>query len=666
MNTDVDWYAVDPHAKCEKGLAVFDPCTKYAIRIIQEEIESPYLIRKVAERHLDDINRSYYPSSGIKWEWEELYKFAHFTKTFCMIPDRLKGKPAPLELLDPFMFCYGMFLGWKVFNPHRDPKIDKLERHHGSKRYSTMFLETPKGSGKTPVAGAYILYHLIGANPPPVEEGEAYDPPVIFVATDQASQGDVIKGYIDQFIENDLFSVNRRGVHFANKQYNCTTANSFCAFKSSRALGATGTSGFAPSLIVIEEAQDHKSMRLHDNLLMGTKNRIEAQVIYCLNAGMKNQSAIWPERAKAERVARGIVKQDNYLPMIWSIEKDDDPLKDKNCMYKAYPTLGITIDENYINKQIEWAKTSARAKSEFLRLNCGRWSSGSTEDWIDFSIIEECFTKEKPQRDDWEELPMVIGLDLSYSKSLSGYVKCYLLPDNTVWLEAHGYTCSKGVQDILSVATDLELNEWIKNPQGGLKMADTITGEMIDLDPIAKQLYEDSQKYKGLKAVAVDSFGKDRFYEALMKYTIDFTRDNKSAVSASKIQKLGGLHFIEHPNTKHRKTLKFSGNRFEELFLHDSIERMADRISKKTIRFLDNPTFAWNFGCVQVNRKGNSMVMMKQDAEEVMAGRIDLVAASFYALGVMELALVNEKRNKQFNPENSEALPKLFEAMDFL
>ena len=67
-------------------------------------------------------------------------------------------------------------------------------------------------------------------------------------------------------------------------------------------------------------------------------------------------------------------------------------------------------------------------------------------------------------------------------------------------------------------------------------------------------------------------------------------------------------------------------------------------MSEGTVQFLDRPALAWNFGCVQISRQGESMVMMKSNAKEIMAGRIDIVASCFYALGILEKVIGTDAR----------------------
>ena len=126
------------------------------------------------------------------------------------------------------------------------------------------------------------------------------------------------------------------------------------------------------------------------------------------------------------------------------------------------------------------------------------------------------------------------------------------------------------------------------------------------------------------------------FYDALHKYTDDYQRD----VKGNNVQViLGGLRFIEHPNTTFRKNLNLPNGMMKELYIHDSLERLANHISNQTIAFHENPAMAWNFGCIQVERKAETLRMTKDDAAELSGGRMDIFASIVYGFGVMEKAV---------------------------
>ena len=792
-----DWLSVDPRARSETGGPRYDPATKYAISVVQREIVAPDKVVKVYERHLDDLDRSKQPGSGIRWDYRELARFYRFCRQYCVIPDRLQAENKLLELLPAYMGMYGLFLGWKIDNPAADPKIDPQERKHGSARYRTLFLETPKSplaldtpvlttrgwsrmgelrigdriftpeglptkivavspvffgldcyelefddgerivasgdhrwevqraagleeqtitkllgagdrisesrhetdsrrephvvqairqvpsvptrcitvadeghmflagrnlvptgnSGKTPVAAAFILYHLVGMLPPPAREGvKPEDPPVVFVGTDLMDQNLVIRGFLDRMIEGDFFGPEGANVEYARGEYYCVTTQGVVLFRSAKGRGR-GTSGFAPSLLVFDECQDWESLTLRDNLLMGLGKRIEARTIYLLNAGIRDQRPIWTERAKAARIAEGISPDDSYLPMIWGVDARDDPLESEDSWPKAYPTLGITVHRSAVLERVRAAKKgSAHDRSNVLRLNFGVWQRAVSEDWLDFSVIESCFRPQRPERDDWETLPCVVGLDLSRSSDLTGFSLGFWIPGGHVWMESDGYTCDRGLGKIVSRAEDLPIRAWIEDPAGGIQLANTLRGESIDYDVIARRLVETAERYN-VQAVGIDSYGKERFYDALHKLTPNYVRDTEH--SQARPIRPGGLVFIEHPNTKFRKPVHFAGRQKDVLYIHDTIERMGQRMSAGTVTFLDSPALAWNFGCVQVTRQGESMVMMKSNAMEVMAGRIDIVAASFYALGVLEKVVGTEARRAESHQSQMAGMARL-------
>ena len=606
MTASTNWHLVDPGERSESGRPRYDPATRYAIEVVQGSIVAPDKVIKVYERHLDMLDRSKLPGSGTSWQPRELARFYHFCRSHCMIPDRLQAEIKMLELLPAYMGAYGLFLCWKVDNPSGDPKIDPQERKHGSALYRTMLLETcrPKSSGKTPTAAALILYHLTGQLPPPAREGvKPEDPPVVFIGTDLMDQNIVIRGFMDRMLEGAFFGPDAAAVEYARGEYYCETTRGVCLLRSAKGRGR-GTSGFAPSLLVFDECQDWEAMTLRDNLLMGLGKRIEARTVYLMNAGTRDISAIWPERAKAGRIAEGISQDNSYLPIIYGVDARDDPLESEDSWPKAYPTLGITVHRSTVLERVRAAKRgSAHDRSNVMRLNFGRWARAVSEDWLDYSVIESCFRDERPERDDWHGLPCVVALDLSRSSDLTGFSVAWWLPGGDVWIEADGYTCDRGLGKIVSKAEDLPILDWIAEETGGIQLANTVRGESIDYEPIARRLVEFADGHN-LQAVGIDSYSKERFYDVLHGITPNYVRDTEH--TAGNPIRPGGLVFIEHPNTKFRKPIQFAQGQKDYLYIHDTIERMGQRMSEGTVQFLDRPALAWNFGCVQISRQGES------------------------------------------------------------
>ena len=96
---------------------------------------------------------------------------------------------------------------------------------------------------------------------------------------------------------------------------------------------------------------------------MGLGKRIEARTVYLMNAGTRDMSAVWPERAKAGRIAEGISQDNSYLPIIYGVDQRDDPLESEESWPKAYPTLGITVHRSTVLERVRAAKRGFGARS---------------------------------------------------------------------------------------------------------------------------------------------------------------------------------------------------------------------------------------------------------------------------------------------------------------
>ena len=467
MKQDSHWYKDNPFQKSngKNGYFIHDRATRYAMRVIQQDEPAPSKIIKVAERHLDDIDRASMPGANIWWDYGALQKFDKFCSNYCIIPDHRGyqgGGLQPLKLLDCFAFAYGLTLGWKMNNPTENPQIDPLHRRHLSRRYRSLFLEMPKGTGKTPVSAAYLLYHMCGHDLPKASETD----PWAFVATDLDKQSNVIKGFLHTMISVPYFREEME-IEYAREIYYCEQTGAKCEFRSAKGFGK-GLSGFNPSLIIVEEPQDHSNLDLYENLIMGLKSRIEPLTIFNLNAGHRINCPFWVERQKAGKIADGIVKADDYMPLIWGIDAGDDPLNGtqeemEKVWRKVHPNLGVTIGKDKLMERVLHAKSSLQRKAEILRLYFGVWTRGISTDWLDFSAIEACFQKKKPVRTDWDKVPTVVALDLSRSASLTGFAQAWYLEDDVIWVEADGYTCNEGIKAILDEAPYLPIEAWLNS-----------------------------------------------------------------------------------------------------------------------------------------------------------------------------------------------------------
>ncbi|WPU43980.1 terminase large subunit [Limosilactobacillus reuteri] len=116
-----------------------DPATKYAFKVLNEEVVTGYLIKLAAFRHLRDLQRSEEASFRYHYDLKEAEKILKFA---AIAPNVDTDKPTKLMDWQQFIFC--LIFGWR----------DDL----GTKRFTRVILSVARGQGKTYLMAIYMTY----------------------------------------------------------------------------------------------------------------------------------------------------------------------------------------------------------------------------------------------------------------------------------------------------------------------------------------------------------------------------------------------------------------------------------------------------------------------------------------------------------------------------
>lgn len=129
-----------------------DRASAYAAAVMSGERLAGPDIRNACKRHLDDIENG--EKRGIVYSHQSAMRAIFFFENVL----RLNGgehEGKPFILLDWQAFIVSSIFGWK--------------RQDGTRRYRNVYVESGKGSGKSPLAAGVGLYCLIADNEPRAE-----------------------------------------------------------------------------------------------------------------------------------------------------------------------------------------------------------------------------------------------------------------------------------------------------------------------------------------------------------------------------------------------------------------------------------------------------------------------------------------------------------------
>lgn len=449
-----------------------DYVTEYAQAVVDGTIVAGPHVRATCQRHLDDLETA--PERGFFFDQAKASRVIEFFQEVL----HLNGgefEGIPFDPLPWQKFILGSIFGW-------------VNAKTGYRRFRMAFIEGAKGVGKSPICGGIGLYGLMADGEPRAE---------VYSAASKKDQAMVLfrdavaMAELSPALQSRLIK-SGRGEQAWNLAYP-ETGSFFRPISSD-----DSQSGPRPHVVLLDEIHEHKSATVVEMMRAGTKGRRQALIFMITNSGHDRTSVCWNYHDYATKVAAGSIQDDSFFSYVCALDEGDNPFEDDKCWIKANPSLGVTIQRQYLEEQITQARGMPSKESIVRRLNFCEWV-GADSPWISADVWlgnRETFGVE-----DLVGRRCYGGLDLSSTQDLTALILLFepcetdnnwrLLP--TFWLPAEGLD-EKGKRDGVDYRT------WVR--QGWLE---TTPGAAIDKVFVLHRLAEIASEFELL------SVGYDRW-----------------------------------------------------------------------------------------------------------------------------------------------------------
>lgn len=332
-----------------------DPVTTYARQVGAGKILAGPHVRDACRRHLKDIEQG--PARGLFFDRAA----AGRAIGFFMDVLRLNGgefEGLPYDLLMWQRFIVGSLLGWKGPDGYR--------------RFRVAYVETAKGSGKSPLAAGIGLYGLMadGESRAEVYAAATKKDQAMILFRDAVAMRDLSPELATRLVKSGV------GENAWNLAYHQT--GSFF-----RPISADdGQSGPRPHIALLDEVHEHRSGMVVEMLRAGTKSRRQALMLMITNSGANKQSVCWDYHDYAIKVAAGQIEDDSFFGFVCALDEGDDPFKDERCWGKANPSLENGLPGvKYLREQVTQARGMPSKESVVRRLNFCQWVEAEAP-WI--------------------------------------------------------------------------------------------------------------------------------------------------------------------------------------------------------------------------------------------------------------------------------------------
>lgn len=371
-----------------------DPATRYASEVARgKRIAGPH-VRAACARHLKDLADG--AARGLVWDKQAaLEAIAFFEEILCLNGGEYEGKP--FKLLGWQRFVVGSLYGWKTSD--------------GWRRFRVAYVETAKGSGKSPLAAGIGMKGLVADNEPRAE---------IYAAATKKDQAMVLfRDAVAMWQQSPELTRRIKSAGTGENVWNLAYLDRASFF---RPLSADdGQSGPRPHVALIDEVHEHRNNTVVEMMRAGTKSRRQALIFMITNSGSSKTSVCWNYHDYAGKVAAGVLQDDTFFAYVCSLDDGEDPITNEKCWPKANPSLqeADLPGLKYLREQVREARGMPSKEALVRRLCFCQWTEAENP-WIS---ADTWMTRGEPY--DWQDLKgrrAWAGLDLSSTTDLTGLV----------------------------------------------------------------------------------------------------------------------------------------------------------------------------------------------------------------------------------------------------
>lgn len=357
-------------------------------------------VRNACRRHLDDLVSG--ALRGLVWRQDMADRaIGFFGDVLCLNGGEYEGlafRLAPWQ-----SFVVGALFGWYSDDGYR--------------RFRIAYIETGKGSGKSPLVAGIGLYGLVADGEQRAE---------IYAAATKRDQAQILFRDAVSMVDMSPSLLSRLERSGRNEKvwnlYYASTASFFRPISSDE-----GQSGPRPHMGILDEIHEHRDATAVNMLRAGTKSRRNALILMITNSGSDKNSVCGQYHDLAKRVCAGQEDNDTLFGFVCSLDEGDDPFKDESCWPKVNPSLDFVIDgqtdgipgRKYLREQVQEARGLPAKEAVVRRLNFCEWTQADSP-WISWEVWSQA--EERVPMRVLRARPAVAGLDLASTTDLTAFV----------------------------------------------------------------------------------------------------------------------------------------------------------------------------------------------------------------------------------------------------
>ncbi len=568
-----------------------DRATKYARDVIKGAILAGPHVRDACSRHIKDFDLC--EEKNLFWDVESAeHAISFFEDILKLNGGQFEG--LPFILLPWQCFIVGSLFGWK--------------RLDNSRRFRVAYIETAKGSGKSPVAAGIGLKGLVADNEPRAE---------IYAAATHKDQARILfRDALAMFDNSPPLQSRLIASGTLDNRWNLAYPENGSFFRIISSENK-GKSGPRPHFCLLDEIHEHPNRDVIEMLRAGFKFRRQPMSVMITNSGYDKTSVCWEYHEIGVKICSGLFENDEFFAYICALDdedlKEDKYLKNEDCWLKVNPSLPLIPGYDYIRSQVVEAEGMPGKASSVKRLNFCVWTEAENP-WISSDVWFGC-------KDDTFDEELLInrrcwgGLDLSSTQDLSSLGLMFEpVANDQVWRLLSFFWIPGDGLHLKARKDRVPYDVW--REQGFLF---ALPGKAVNKADILNKIATISEKYK------------------LMGIAYDRAMINDLFIFAEK----AGTELNVGEWDKKRRKWKFGGHDGIRMMpfgqtsisMNPAVNRMETMLVNKELRHFGNPVLTWCAANAVVVQDENGY---KRISKRKSTGRVDGIVAAIMACGVLD------------------------------
>lgn len=534
----------------------FEISCRYARGVLSGRIPACSLVKKACERQLDDLDR-YGDGKRFIYDAEAGDRICWFIEHLTHVKGELAGQEIKLE-------------PWQVFILHTTFSWKTTE---GIRRFRRVYIEVPRGNGKSSLSSGVALFCLCGDREPGAE---------VYSFATTRDQAKIVFGDAKEMARQNPKLKRAFDLQVLATSLYVPKTNSY--FQAKSAEGST-LDGLNTHLAVIDELHAHKTRAVYDVVETSLGKRRNSLMWVITTAGFDTAGICYEVRSFVKQILNKEAQDESQFGIIYGLDEGDDWTSEE-ALQKANPNWGVSVRPEIITSLQAKAIARPSAANNFKTKHLDVWCSAASS-WMDMPAWNLC--RRSIALSDFEGFDCYMGLDLGAKNDLTAKVLVFPVEENGR-LNYYVFGTYYAPRAALLKSGNSQYDGW--ETLGYLKVTE---GAVTDFNQIEADILEDCSRFR-VKSVAYDPWQATQLATRLS--------DND-------------VPMVEYRNTVQN--------------MSDPMKCLEALVQDKRLIHEGDPALTWMMGNVVAKRDFKDNVFPRK---EVYENKIDGAVALIMALGL--------------------------------